>query len=112
MEAVRRILAKLLLLLSVLLMPLGMGAAVASAPVNDHSTMMAGALEHCPDQSNQHPQHGGVGTCSMACASALPAQDQARDDPPLRVHQLLRPLATRTLRGIRPQLSTPPPKLA
>lgn len=104
---------RLLLLLAVLLMPLGMTPAAASASPVDHHQMMAGmAMGHCPDQSNKHGQDGGLAMCSMACASALPAQEVARDDTPLRQPQLLIPMMTQGLRGILLEIATPPPKIA
>ncbi|HWJ37414.1 MAG TPA: hypothetical protein VNR86_01460 [Sphingomicrobium sp.] len=104
---------RLLLLLAVLFMPLGMTPAAASASPVDHHQMMAGmAMEHCPDRSNDHGQDGGLAMCSMACASALPAQEMARDEAPLRHRQLLVPMMTQRLRGILLEIATPPPKFA
>ena len=106
------IVGRLLVLLAVLLMPLGMAPAVASASPADHHPMMAGmAQEHCPDQSNKHERNDGLAMCSMACASALPAQEVARDEMPLRHHQLVAPMTTQTLHGILLEIATPPPKV-
>jgi hypothetical protein len=110
---VRTIIAKLVLLVAVLLMPLGMGSAAASAPTIDHHAMTTGlTMDHCPGQPNNHDRAGGMAMCSMACASALPAQDLARDDTHERTHQLVAPMIGRTLSGILPETATPPPKLA
>src|SRR4051812_29913850 len=95
------VIGRLLVLLAVLLMPLGMGSAAASAHPVDHHAMMAGsAMEHCPDQSSKHEHNDGLAMCSMACASALPAQELVRDNMSLRCHQLVLPVAARTLHGI------------
>lgn len=106
------IVGRLLLLLSVLLMPLGMGSATASVPAADHHRMMAGAgMEHCPDQPGKPANNDGLATCSMACASALPAQDLDRDDVPVSAHQPVAPGAEQTLNGVQPEIATPPPKV-
>lgn len=105
------VVGRLLLLLAVLLMPLGMAPAAASASPVGHHQMMAGmGMEHCPDRSNKHDEDKGLAMCSMACASALPAQELARDEIPLRRHQHLIPMVAHTLRGILPEIATPPPK--
>jgi hypothetical protein len=103
------IVGRLLVLLAVLLMPLGMEPASAA---NHHATMAGVAMEHCPDQSSKHQHNDGLATCSMACASALPAQELARDDTLLRDHQLVAPLPVHTLHGVQPEIATPPPKRA
>lgn len=105
------IVARLLLLLSVLLMPLGMGSAAASGPPLSHHAIIAGpSMEHCPDQSNRHERNEGMALCSMVCASALPAQDPARDDTCRRDHQLVAPTVGHVLTSIQPEIATPPPK--
>jgi hypothetical protein len=106
-------LAKLLLLLSILLMPLGMGTAAASTAATDQHRMTAiQAVGHCPDQSSKHDHGGGVATCSMACASALPAQDRGRDNPPMQHPKLVVPMIGRTLTSVQQEIATPPPKIA
>jgi len=111
--AVQAVLAKLLLLLSVLLMPLGMATTAASAVGADHHTMIAGKpMEHCPDQPGKQQHHDGLMTCSMACSSALPAHQLAQDEAVLPHHELVTPFASRKLRGILPEIATPPPKVA
>lgn len=110
---VRTIISRLLLLVAVLLMPFGMAPAAASAsPVDRHATMAAMATEHCPDQSGKHEKGRGFAMCSMACASALPAQELAREELPLRHHQHATPMMTRALRGVPPEIATPPPRHA
>jgi len=100
---------RLLALVTVLVMPLGMEPASAAG----HQIMMAGtAMQHCPDRSSKHQHNDGLATCSMVCASALPAQEQVRDEPPIRRPQPVIPMTGRMLRGIHPEIATPPPKLA
>lgn len=103
--------ARLILLLSILLMPLGMEPATAS--VIDHQTMMMSpATGHCPGQSHEQSRGHGLEICSMACASALPAQDFARDDQ-LRLNlQFVVPMPEQRLSGIHPEIATPPPKVS
>ena len=107
------IFGRLLVLLAVLLMPVGMQSAAASAPHTDHHAMMAGTpMGHCPGQSSGHQHNDGLATCSMVCASTLPAQEFARDDTLLRDHQLVSPVPAEALHGILLEIATPPPKLA
>lgn len=103
------IVGRLLVLFAVLLMPLGMEPAAAA---NHAATMTGMAMEHCPDQSSKHQRDEGLATCSMACASALPAQELVRDEMPIRCSQPAIPMAGQALHGIRPEIATPPPKLA
>jgi len=106
-------LGRLLVLLAVLLMPLGMQSAAASPTPSDHHAMMTETpMGHCPDQSGGHQHQDGLATCSMVCASTLPAQDWARDDTSLREHQLVVPVPARTLHGVLLEIATPPPKPA
>ena len=107
------IFGRLLVLLAVLLMPVGMQSAAASASHTDHHAMMTGApMGHCPEQSNGHQHNDGLATCSMVCASTLPAQELAKGDTLLRDHQLVAPVPAQTLHGILLEIATPPPKLA
>ena len=102
---------RLLVLLAVLLMPFGMQSAAASASTDQHSMMSGTPMGHCPDQSNGHKKDSAL-TCSMVCASTLPAQELARDYTTLRDHQLVAPVRADTLRGIYLEIVTPPPKSA
>ena len=107
------LIGRLLVLLAVLLMPLGMAPASAVAsPIKHHAMMAEMAMEHCPDQSSKHEHNDGLAMCSMACASALPAQDVARDETLPRHHQLVMPMRVQTLRGVLLEIATPPPKFA
>lgn len=106
-----RALWKLMVLIAVLLMPLGMQPAVAFATITHGHDMAASMpMEHCPDQT-KHEHNDGFATCSMACASALPAQPLVRDEAPTPDHQLVRPVAANTLHGLHPEVPAPPPKL-
>ena len=68
-----RIACKLLVLISVLLMPLGMSAP-AAARVH-HSASAGMAMQHCPEQSPAEKGKLGATECMMACSAALPAYD-------------------------------------
>ena len=108
-KVMRGIIAKLVLLVAVLIMPLGMTSAGAS--VHDSRAMANMPMPHDPDRS-KHEQSGCVATCSMACASALPAQDVARDEAVSADHQLVTPMIAQSLNGLDPEVPAPPPKLA
>jgi hypothetical protein len=107
-SVVRPMLAKLLLLLAVLLMPLGMTPAAAV----DHNAHAAAAMPmgHCdkqaPDQRTKH----GIGECTMACSAALPAADFASDPPLLIACTPLCPSGAAMLDGLHPDTATPPPR--
>ena len=106
-------LGRLLVLLAVLVMPLGMARAAAAMPsMAHHAVMSVPAMEHCPDQSSKHDDNAGPAMCSMACASALPAQDLVRDEMPLQASQLVVATPAETLRGILMEIATPPPNLS
>jgi hypothetical protein len=96
------------LLLAVLLMPLGMAPAAASAP--DHPIMANMSMGHCPDQNSHHDAKGTIAECTMACASALPAVDRAASGPLLIVCEPVIPVGTQRLHGLHPETATPPPK--
>jgi hypothetical protein len=103
------LIGRLLLLLAVLLMPLGMTPAAAA---EHHMTMASAPADHCPDQESQHRHDDGLAMCSMACASALPAQNIAQDDTIVRPRDLPIPGVGHRLHGILLEIATPPPKLA
>lgn len=106
-----RTVLKVVVLIAVLLMPLGMQPAASANMAHRHGMAALTSMEHCPDQSKQ--QHNdGFATCSMACASALPAQQVVHDEAPALWHDLVRPTAAQTLHGLHPEVPAPPPKLA
>jgi hypothetical protein len=99
---------KLVVLITVLLMPFGMAPATAAA---SHPQMtMDMAKGHCPDQGSHHDMKGGIAECTMACAGALPAADLANHEPLLMVGATLQQTVARQLRGLHPDTATPPPK--
>ncbi|MGE5563022.1 MAG: hypothetical protein ACM3ZV_06890 [Bacillota bacterium] len=107
---VRQLFARVVLLLSVLLMPLGMTPAAAGAAA--HHAMAAMPLGHCDGQAPKHDAKAGFAECTMACSAALPAADLPTGEsaPPERVP--LKAPAAAILRGVHPDIATPPPRLA
>ena len=105
--AVGRILAKLMVLVAVLLMPLGMTTASA-AGASDHD-MAAMPMSHCPDGESR-PEKAGIAACTMTCSAALPATEPAEpkraaiDSPPMEIAK------AKALVGLHPDAATPPPK--
>jgi hypothetical protein len=99
-------LARLSLILTVLLMPLGMAPAQAVAP-SHHAAAMP--MPHCPDQQHK-PAKGGIAECTMACAAALPAIGAASSKPFRIVCVPERPAAAQRLDGLHPDTATPPPR--
>jgi len=106
-----RLLAKIALLLSVLMLPFGMGTAAAAAPMTEHHAAMMMPMGHCPEPAPGH-RPTGVAECTMACAAALPALDR----PPLTRFRPLERRFTRAalpaLTGVVTETATPPPKTA
>jgi hypothetical protein len=105
-RGMRSILLRLVTLVAVMLMPLGMAAAPAAA---HHSTASA-AMPHCPDRPASDHGKGGMAECTMMCSSALPAIDQAPAGPAIIARTPLAPSLVMLLRGILPDIATPPPK--
>ena len=106
-----RLLAKLLILLSMLVMPLGMGAAAPAAePVTHHA--MAAGMQHCPDQGAPGDATNGVPECAMGCAAALPALVPPQREPPALPCQPAQQARTDALPGLHPETATPPPRLS
>ena len=103
----RRFTARLLLLVAVLLMPFGMTPAVAQPTASPGASM-----PHCPDQPSRDHDKSGIAECTMVCSAALPAVDVAVEEPlaitPARPTIALAAI----LRGILPDISTPPPKFS
>ena len=108
--AVRNVIARIVLLLAVLLMPLGMTPSAASEA---HHTMAAGMpMEHCPDQTPRHDPKGALAQCTMACAAALPASTASAEEPHLVTSEPAMPALTQRFDGLHPDTATPPPKFA
>ena len=104
-------LSKLLLLLSVLVMPLAMAPAAAAAP--EHAAMESGmAMEHCPEDGSKPDSAPGIATCNMACAAALPAFPAvlAQPSPPSGAPAALAEQGE--LDGLDPESADPPPRAA
>lgn len=103
------LIARCLLLFSVLLMPLGMVSAAPSVAHDAHAAAMP--MQHCPDRDrSNHGIKGGIAECTMACASALPAVTIA---VPGDFVSVIEPLAGATappLLGLNPETLTPPPR--
>ena len=106
----RPMLARLVLLIAVLLMPLGMTPAAATA--HEHVAMASMPMGHCDDKAPSRHMKGGIADCAMACSAALPAAEVARDELPLPACSPARPVAAHALHGLHPETATPPPKLA
>jgi hypothetical protein len=102
-----RMVAKLLLLMAVLLMPLGMTAPAAARQHHGSSATMP--MEHCPDEGIPDAK-GGIAQCTMACAAALPAMDASAGEALTIVCTPELPAAVQRLHGVQPDTATPPPK--
>ena len=105
-----RMLARLVLLIAVLLMPLGMAPAAATA-THEHADMASMPMGHCDEKAPSHHMKGGIADCAMACSAALPAAELVRDEPPLPACSPAPRVAEQALHGLHPETATPPPKL-
>ena len=103
-----RVLAKLVLLIAVLLMPLGMAPAAGTS--HNAKAMAAMPMGHCDQPAPTQGAKHGLAECTMACSAALPAVDAPRDDRPLIVCLPVQPAAAQVLHGLHPETATPPPK--
>lgn len=109
-EPVRTVVAKLLLLFSLLLMPLGMTPAAAAS--QQQHAMAAMPMGHCDEQAPRHESKGSPAECTMACASALPAGDYVVEQPLASEPLFIAPVPAPMLHGLHPDPGTPPPKTA
>jgi len=100
---------KLLVLVAVLIMPIGMAPATA-APHHQPTASMP--MQHCPDQGSNHDMKGGFSECTMACAGALPAADLVRAEPLPITNVPDASTVQQALRGLHPDIATPPPKIS
>ena len=104
-------LIRLLTFLSVLLMPLDVGAAPA-APAEAHHATAAMQYDHCADERPEDGS-GTVGhQCTMPCSVALPAADLATIELEAMARTPVEPSVNRTLAGVELEIATPPPKLS
>ena len=108
-KGMTRMVAKLLVLLAVVLMPLGMTAAPAAA-AQHHLIAQAMPTEHCPDEGSTEDSKAGFAQCTMACSAALPAADPGADEHYLIVCAPAQSALTHNLHGLHPETATPPPK--
>ena len=103
-----RTLVKLLALLAVMLLPLGMAPAAATAAHHDMASM---PMQHCPEQDSGHQPKAAFAVCTMACSAALPAFDRCEAQPVPSPPERMRPELARHLSDLHPDIVTPPPKL-
>ena len=99
---------KLLILIAVVLMPLAMRAAPASASVHHQGASMP--MQRCPEQGSRHESKGSFAECTMACASALPAADREQEQRIAFTASIMTEVPTKALHGLQPETATPPPK--
>ena len=100
-------LSRLLLLLAVLLMPFGMAPTVASQHQHSDAAM---PMQHCPEQTPSHSGKSGFAECAMACSSALPAAVSRQRERVVFEHLPQTAAESPRLRGIHPDIATPPPR--
>ena len=103
-----KLVAKLLVLIAILVMPLGM--ATAAAPAHEGHNEAAMAMEHCPDKAPAKETKSGFAACTMACAAALPAVDRPGENLFFVGHESSPTPRVTSLQGIHPDIETPPPK--
>jgi adenosylmethionine-8-amino-7-oxononanoate aminotransferase len=102
-----RALVKLLALFAVLLLPLGMTPAAATAT---HHPMASMPMQHCPEQGSGHQSKTAFAACTMACSAALPALDRCAAQPLTVARERVRPSLAQQLSDLHPDIATPPPK--
>lgn len=101
----------LVALLALVLMPIGMGTASASAAMpSAHSSMVTGSGGHCGDQSGKSPAKPVSVHCGGTC-SALPDLAAPALAPVLTPTAKLTPDLVEALVGISPLPSIPPPRM-
>jgi len=104
-----RLVANVVLLLSMLMLPLGMGAASAK-PMTPHHAGMAMPMEHCPDGHSNKGMNAGFGDCTMGCSAALPAIDASPLSADVSIHSTPVAAPVPSMSGLVPEIATPPPK--
>ena len=98
-----------LLLLALLLSPLAMQPAAATAP-HGHAGMASAMPGHCEPTPSSKAHLAGE--CAMACASALPATDLPSLTSPSMEPTPVQQAHVALLRGRVTQVATPPPRTA
>jgi hypothetical protein len=93
-------------LVALVLMPLGMGAAMA-AP---NSAPAVASAEHCADHGTQPSGKSNQNSVEcVACSMMITTQARLKDPAPVVRLPAARPLATAGA-GLHPETATPPPK--
>ena len=105
---VRMLIARLLLLVTVLAMPFGMTPAAATP--GTHQPMANMPMGHCDRPVSGRDKKSGIAECTMACSAALPAVSAPRSEPPMIVCMPVLPAAASSLNGLHPETATPPPR--
>ena len=102
-----QLVAKLLVLLAVLLMPLGNDPGAASASHHGNGEHADGSLSR---SGARHDMKSGIAECTMVCAAALPAVEFTPDRPIMAIAQPLAAASAHRLHGLHPETDPPPPR--
>lgn len=102
-----QLLTRLVILLSVLLMPFGMSAGLATTGSAQAAEM---PMNHCGDQAPRHGTKGDGAECTLACTATLPAADSAKSAAPVVICEPILPAVAQRLHGLHPEAATPPPR--
>ena len=102
------VILRLLTLVALVLMPFGMGAAIAG-PV--HHSPAAASAGHCDEPVGEpaEPSRDGAMDCLVSCSMVALAEVQIDEPTPALHVPAARPLAERGA-GLHPDPATPPPK--
>jgi hypothetical protein len=96
-------------MIAVALMPFGMTPAAGAG----HDKMQASMpMGHSPDCGSRHQSKGALEGCTMACSSALPASELARQEPMTFEPAPVAAAPVQMLHGLHPETATPPPRTA
>ena len=99
---------KLLALIALVLMPFGMGSAMAG-PAHHPATASAG---HCDEQRGQPAENrSSIAPDCTACSMAIVAQARVQVPAAAARVPAARPFPVRGI-GLHPETATPPPKLS
>lgn len=102
------VIIRLLALLALIMMPFGMGAAMA-APV--HHAPSSAAAEHCGEHGSQPDKKSPsqAADCAIACSMLMTAETGLAEPPPALRLPAARAPADHG-HGLHPDTATPPPK--
>lgn len=108
LRSIFAILIALAMLFAPVAMPMG---AMAMAPANEHSQMMAS--EHCRDQtsSDRDIKESGKSCCVAMCAAVAVAPASSLE-PQVFARAVDRPSLIQFIHGYLAELATPPPRRA